>query len=390
MLTLLIFIIILGLLVLVHEWGHFIVAKKSGMRVYEFGFGFPPRLGGVYRDPATKKWKWVFGRGKSGLNETVGGAARIDEFPDTLYSFNWLPLGGFVKIKGESGEAESEPDSFAHKKAGTRLVVLVAGVAMNVIFAALLFMVGFTIGLPADFSGGVDRFAIVVEEPSVVIQQVQKGSPAEVAGLKFGDKIISLDDVEIKNAEQMTKYIRQSESREVEVLVDDGGGEFVRRVVTPRVEAVGEPPRIGVVLVDAGVVRYPWYLSIYKGIEAAFFGLVNIFISLALIVKELATGHAPSLEVSGPVGIAVIVGKSARLGFNYLLNITAMISLSLAAINILPIPALDGGRAFFVVLEKVLRRRLPMKYEQWAHTIGFVLLMALIVLVTWKDIVRLI
>ncbi len=146
---------------------------------------------------------------------------------------------------------------------------------------------------------------------------------------------------------------------------------------------------MGVVLADAGMIRYPWHIAIGKGFMAAVFGLVNIFIAFFVLIKELILGRGLAFDVSGPVGIAVVVGQSAKLGFNYLLNVTAMISLSLAAMNILPIPALDGGRALFVILEKIFRKPVSMRYEQMAHTIGFVLLMALIVVITGRDVLNL-
>ncbi|EKE07086.1 MAG: membrane-associated zinc metalloprotease [uncultured bacterium] len=150
-----------------------------------------------------------------------------------------------------------------------------------------------------------------------------------------------------------------------------------------------ETPKLGIALADAGVIRYPWYIAIYKGFVATFIGLINIFVGFYYLLKGLILGQGLVFDVAGPVGIANIVGQSAKLGFNYLLNITAMLSLSLAAINILPIPALDGGRIVFVVLEKILKKPVPMKYEQIAHTIGFVLLMTLIVVVTWRDVAKL-
>ena len=137
------------------------------------------------------------------------------------------------------------------------------------------------------------------------------------------------------------------------------------------------------------MIRYPWYLAIYKGFIATFIVLINIFVGFYFLLKNLILGHGLVFDIAGPVGIASLVGQSAKLGFNYLLNITAMLSLSLAAINILPIPALDGGRIVFVILEKILKKPVPMKYEQIAHTIGFLLLMTLIVVVTWRDVAKL-
>lgn len=388
MLTIFIFIFILSLLVAAHEFGHFITARKSGIRVYEFGLGFPPRAVGVYKDPKTKAFAWVWRRGESRLTETVGGDERRAEFPATLYSLNWLPLGGFCKIKGESGEDETHPDSFAYQKAWKRLMVLVAGVAMNVLLAAVVFSVGFGIGIPTDIGEGLDRRAIMVSPPHVVAERVENDSPAAEAGILSGDTIVALDGNPVSSAKEMVVYVESRGGREIELAVRRGEEEKTvsasPRALSPAADDV--KPRLGIVLADVAVIRYPWYLAIPKGFAAAGAGLVNIFISFAILIKQLVLGRGLAFDISGPVGIAAAVGASARLGVHYLLNITAMLSLSLAAVNILPIPALDGGRALFVLIEAVARRRVPMKYEQLAHTIGFIFLMALIVVVTWRDI----
>lgn len=390
MLTAIIFIAILSILVLVHEGGHFITARMFGIKVYEFGLGFPPRIGGFYKDPKTGKWVWVRGKGKNTLKETVGGEDRKhpDEFPGVLYSFNWLPIGGFVKIKGENGELAAETDSFGHFGAFKKLVVLIAGVFMNVLLAALVLSVGFIKGLPADSSVMEDPRAIVVEKPSVMVQHVEENSPAAIAGLEFGDRIIAINDRALNGSSDLVEAVKQVGGKNV-VLKIKRGAEEKEIEVQPTVLEKDGYPRIGVMLADAGIVRYPWYIAVYKGFQAAWFGLINIFISFYILLKGLILGNGLAFSVAGPVGIAVVVGQSAALGLSYLLNVTAMISLSLAAINVLPIPALDGGRAFFVILEKIIRRPVPMKYEQLAHTIGFLLLMVLIVVVTFKDIVRL-
>lgn len=390
MVTAIIFIIILSVLVLVHEWGHFVTARLFGMKVYEFGLGFPPRAGGFYKDPKTGKWKWVKGRGKNRLAETVGGEDRKhpDEFPNVLYSVNWLPLGGFVKIKGENGEDAADKDSFGHYPAWKKLTVLVAGVFMNFVLAAVLLSVGFLQGLPADSSVLEDKHAIVVEAPAVMIQHVEEDSPAATAGLQFGDKIIALNGQEVRDSSDLIAFIGAAEQNDIALRVDRIG-ELLDLTLTPAVLKEGESPRIGVMLADAGIVKYPWYVALFKGFQAAWFSLINIFVSFYILLKGFILGQGAAFGVAGPVGIAVVVGQSAKLGLSYLLNITAMISLSLAAINILPIPALDGGRALFVIIEKIIRRPVPLKYEQLAHTIGFILLMALIVVVTFKDIVRL-
>lgn len=382
MFTVILFILILSLLVLVHEWGHFYAARKSGMKVYEFGIGFPPRAFGVYKDPKTKKWKFVSGKGKGSLQETVGGDKREEEFPATLYSFNWLPLGGFVKIKGENGEAGRDKDSFGYHKTWKKVVVLVAGVTMNFILAAVLLAVGFMIGLPTDVSDGVPKGATLVDEPAVMIQQVVDDSPAKEAGLTLGDKITAINGTTIVSSAQMIEAIQQSQG-EVQLLLIRAEEPIVL-TLTPK--SNNGTAQIGALLAEAAVVKFPWYIAIWKGITGAWFGLINIFIGFFFLIKGLVLGQGLAFDVAGPVGIANIIGQSAKLGIHYLINITAMISLSLAAINILPIPALDGGRLLFVLIEKATGKPVPMKYEQVAHTIGFLALMLLIVVVTVRDV----
>jgi regulator of sigma E protease len=273
-------------------------------------------------------------------------------------------------------------DSFGFHKAWKRRIVLVAGVAMNVLLAAALFSVGFTIGIPTDVSSGIPEGAIVVGTPSVMIQEVVKGSAAEEAGLKFGDTIMLLDEQPVAGASAFTDYVQRHTEQELVLRIKRGEEEMTVKA-TPR-------PSLGVILADAAIIRYPWYAAVPQGFVAAGSSLIGIFILLYILVKELILGQGLAFEVSGPVGIASIVGQSARLGIQYLIHVTAMISLSLAAMNILPIPALDGGRVLFVLIEKLIRRPVPMKYEQLAHTIGFVLLLILIVIVTGRDILGLV
>ena len=388
MTTILLFILILGVLVVAHEWGHFITARKFGMKVYEFGFGYPPRVFSFYRDPKTKKLKFIWGSGKSSLKKTVSGDEQEPEFPGMLWSINLLPIGGFVRIKGENGESAKDDDSFGGKKAWQRVIVLVAGVTMNFLFAVVVFGFGFMIGLPADLSHGVDKYATVVEEPSVIVQQVQSGTPADEAGLNFGDKIIGFDDIEVTTIVSMNEYIDAHPDTQIIAHVLRGS-ESLDMAMTPIIFEGEADASIGVAIAEAGIIKYPWYIAFYKGFIAAVFGLINIFVAFYLLIKNLIMGQGLLFEVAGPVGIANIVGQSAKLGLNYVLNVTAMLSLSLAAINILPIPALDGGRVLFILIEKIIRRPVPMKYEQLAHTIGFMLLMLLVIVVTWRDVVSL-
>jgi regulator of sigma E protease len=389
MLTLVIFILILGLLVFVHEFGHFVVARRAGMKVHEFALGFPPRAFGWYKDPKTGKKHFTWGRGKDGLKSAVSGEEATEDYPDTLYTVNWLPLGGYVKIKGENGEHANDPDSFGNKKAWVRAVVLVAGVSMNFLLAAVLLGAGFIIGLPSDISTLEDKQAILVGSPSVAVQQVEKDSPADVAGITFGDQIVSINNVAIEESTQVSEYIAEHVAEELSILVLRGEQELTLQMTPALLDGMEDKARVGVLLVDAAVVRYPWYIAIYKGFVAAGVMTINILLAFFFLIKNLILGNGLAFDVAGPVGIAVIVGNSARLGISYLLNTIAVISLSLAVINILPIPALDGGRILFIGIEKLIKRPVPMKYEQMAHTIGFVLLMALIVVITWRDVVGL-
>ena len=398
MLTAIIFLAVLALLVIAHELGHFITARKSGMKVYEFGFGFPPRAFGFQvltkKDENGKlKKKKIFFWGRGEIKEEE---QKEENFAHkgwelgTIYSFNWLPLGGFVRIKGEDGESKNEKDSFGHQKAWKRIIVLSAGVVMNFLLAGVLLGIGFMVGLPMDTSSGIEDSAIVVGEPATLIQYVEKGSPADEVGLKFGDQVLMIGEDEVTSANQVVNYIQANSQGEIILKVKRENQEL-NFVATPRVLKNGdETPRLGMMLADAGLVRYPWYISLYKGFVAAGVGLVNVFIGLFLMIKSLIIGKGLISDVSGPIGIAVIVGQSAKMGFNYLINVTAMISLSLAALNILPIPALDGGRILFIIIEKIIRRPVNEKYERLAHLIGFALLMALIIFVTFRDIFGLI
>jgi len=234
----------------------------------------------------------------------------------------------------------------------------------------------------------------------VVVQQVEDNSPAKIAGIEFGDKILRIGSADMAwfenenllgeeiNSQKLIEYVNAHSSEEMSLVIKRSEEDLVIKM-TPEMIKNADSPKLGIALADAGVIRYPWYLAIYKGFIATFIVLINIFVGFYFLLKNLILGHGLVFDIAGPVGIASLVGQSAKLGFNYLLNITAMLSLSLAAINILPIPALDGGRIVFVILEKILKKPVPMKYEQIAHTIGFLLLMTLIVVVTWRDVAKL-
>lgn len=352
--TILIFVGVLSLLVFVHEFGHFITAKRAGVRVEEFGFGFPPRLFGIKR----------------------GG---------TIYSINWIPLGGFVKIKGEAGEDKNDPDSFAGKRLWVRSAIIGAGVFMNFILAAVLLSVGYGVGVPQvldDVPAGVR-----VRDREVQVVSVLPGSPAEKAGLEVGDTIAELNGEHPAGYLEVQDRIRGLVGTPVRLVVSREG-KGMELVATPEVLAATGKPGIGVGLIETGIVSYPWYLSPVKGVETTVFFAKEVFVSFGNLIRNLIFERQADIDISGPVGIAVLTGQVARLGFIYLLQFTALLSVNLAIINIFPFPALDGGRILFLLIEKVRGRPIAAKVEGIIHQIGFALLLALVAVVTYRDLLR--
>ncbi|OGH92748.1 MAG: hypothetical protein A2534_01310 [Candidatus Magasanikbacteria bacterium RIFOXYD2_FULL_39_9] len=373
MVTLLIFIAVLAVLVISHEWGHFMVARKSGMKVYEFGFGFPPRLFGIQltKDAnGNKKWKFAW-RGKDD-----------DLTQGTVYSFNLIPLGGFVRIKGEDGQ-ESGPDSFAAQKDWKKAATLLAGVGMNIILAFVLLSIGFMAGAPQ----AVDNLppGTKVEDRRLEIMEVMEGKPASVGGLQSGDIIMALDALQDPTVQAMQEYVDAHKDQDIKVTVKRGD-QTLEKNIHPFVYPDTGKGGLGVSLVEVGLVRYSWYKSIYYGGIMTGLYLKEILFSFGYLISGLFAGAPVGESLSGPVGIAVMTGKVARLGFNYLLNFIALLSLNLAIINVLPIPALDGGRFLFLLIGKLKGKAVEQKYEQVAHGIGFLVLISLVVLITIKDI----
>ncbi|MEK7102454.1 MAG: RIP metalloprotease RseP [Patescibacteria group bacterium] len=397
MFTLLVFIVVLALLVLAHEAGHFFVARRAGVRVDEFGFGFPPRLFGVYRDPHSKKFVFVGPRRSQKIfaHEHKQGEhpekehAPYHEFPATVYSVNVLPLGGFVKIKGEEGEHKNHADSFASKKAWVRSIILSAGVVMNVFVAAVLLSIGFMIGIPAALGGELPKGATVTDQAVGVIE-VLPDSPAAQAGVQPGDAIMRVNDEAVTNQDDAFAKISSAAVRGAVQIEIKRGKEIKIFTLQPTVITEIGRPAIGVALVDTGLVSLPWYRAIPEGVKATGVFLWEIVRSLAGIVIAIFRGAPVTEQLSGPVGIAVMTGQAARLGLSYLMQFTALLSLNLAFINILPIPALDGGRLLFVAIEKLRRgKAVPQYVERWMHMVGLALLLLLVIAVTAKDIGRL-
>lgn len=371
-LTIITFILILGLLVFVHELGHFITARRAGVKVDEFGFGFPPRAMGVYKDPTTKKWNFV--------------GSKTKEAPATIYSINYLPLGGFVKIKGEQGENAQDPDSFGHKSIGQRIFILSSGVLMNVILTFALLSIGFKIGLPQIIED-IDLKNAKVRNEKIQIVDVLVGLPAQKQGLQLGDTILSVDGTLFTQLEELQGYLHSKIGISVKFQLKRGN-EVIEKYITPEKILENEKGGIGVGLVKTGIVSYPIFRSIFKGAETTLFLTKEIILAFYTLIKNLIISRSVTVDISGPVGIAIITGQVTKMGIIYILQFAALLSLNLAIINFLPIPALDGGRVLFLVLEKMRGKPISPKIEASLHNLGFILLMVLVVLVTFRDIFR--
>lgn len=376
MLTVIVFILILGLLIFVHELGHFLVARRNGIKAEEFGFGFPPRMFGAVRDESDGKLKWFWGK-------------KHVESKDTIYSMNWIPLGGFVKIKGEEGAHAEEGDSFAGKSAWIRIKVLAAGVTMNFVLAWFLISLALMIGAPQ----AVEDAANDLREAKIQISEVLSDTPAEKMGLKIGDEIIGMRGAEIaewneaQKTEDIQNYIKNNKGKEI-ILKVKRGNDILELKGVPRLEYPKEQGPLGIGLVRTALISYPWYEAIWKGLTSTLDLIVAIIVAFFNIIKNLILGAKIGVDISGPVGIAVLTKQVTTLGFVYILQFAALLSINLGIINILPIPALDGGRILFVLIEKIKGSPVSHKVENIFHTIGFALLIALMIFVTAKDLMK--
>lgn len=352
--TAIIFLVVLAALVFVHELGHFTAAKKLGIRVDEFAVGFPPRV-------FSKIWK------------------------GTRYSLNLIPFGGYVSIFGENPDEENTKetakDSFQAKPKWAQIIVLLAGVFMNVVFAWMLYTAAFSIGVLSVAEEG-DTNA------KVTVISVVPDSPALAAGIEVGDAIVSVGSVDIMKVQDVRDAIQASTSTTVSVGVLGADGAIGSVQVDPRVSDSGDRT-IGVGLGVVGVEKMPLHIAAWEALKETWYQTGAIVVGTVSLVKDLVMGQADTTMVSGPVGIAGMVGDAAEFGLAQLLMFTAFISLNLAVLNAMPFPALDGGRVLFILIEAIIRRPLPRSFQNYANAAGFLLLMGLIVVLTFRDISRL-
>jgi len=379
LLTVIVFILILGVLVLAHEAGHFLVAKRNGVGAEEFGFGFPPRIVGFYRDENNKK-------------RIIWGNKEIDQIKRkadaTVYSINLIPIGGFVKITGEDGLAKDDPKSFASRGAWTRFKILFAGVGMNFILGVFLLAFAFQLGLPE----AVDD-SVFDDQAKVQIGQVVKDSPAENFGIEMGDEVSSVVvggmEEKIDSTEQFQGIIAQNAGKEILLNIKRSGQAEVieKRIMIREVAPEGEG-LLGVVLVKTIFKQYGFFESFWLAVKTELAIIVAILSFIGDLFIKLFTDEPVQADVAGPVGIAVLTGQVARLGLAYVLQFAAMLSINLAIINLLPLPALDGGRILFLGIEKIKGGPVSQKVEGIVHTAGFVFLITLMLFITVKDFIN--
>lgn len=366
--AIILFLIILVILILVHELGHFVVAKKAGIRVDEFGIGFPPK--------AMTLWKWG----------------------ETEYTLNWLPLGGFVKIFGENPDEKSlrGPDrdrSFIHKPKVVQAAVLVAGVVFNILFAWVLFSVVFMLGMPSAL---LEEEAGEAHNVRLIISEVLPNSPAEIAGLMPGDEVVALTALE-ESAQDLlpsivSDYIVTQEDKEIAIFVKRDE-EVIEILVIPKYGVIEEEqsrPAIGIAMGLIGRISFSPPAALWEGAKFTVEITKLIAVSIAAFLGSVLTLNADLSSIAGPVGIVSLVGDASALGFVFILNFTAFISINLAIINLLPFPALDGGRLLFLFIEVVKGSPIKPNIANTVNTIGFALLILLMLVVTYNDISRIV
>jgi regulator of sigma E protease len=366
MLTTLIFLIVLAVLIFVHELGHFLLARLFKIRVDAFKIGFGPKI-----------FAWKRG--------------------ETEYGLNLVPFGGYVKIHGENPDEDSTtgPDagrSMVNKNRFQQALVLVAGISFNIIFAWILYAGLFMYGVTAS-GGQYAEYAKYTTNERIMIVDVAKDSPAATAGLKTGDVLIGVSSAGIVPPKATTTtgiaLIQATVAESPVVIVTyDRQGEQKSVYVTPAYSSSTQTRIMGIAMNEVSDLKLPFFTALVESVRYTGVTVKNTVVGLVDFALQAFHGKADLSQVTGPVGIAGYVGDAARLGVTYLLMITALISINLAVINLLPFPALDGGRLFFLFIETIIRRRLPVVFSNWANAIGFILLIILMIVVTFRDVVK--
>jgi regulator of sigma E protease len=359
-------IILLVVLILVHELGHFVVAKLSGMRVDEFGIGYPPR------------------------------ALTLGKYGETEYTINWLPFGGFVKIYGEdaaAGEAH-DPRAVGARPRLLQALVLIAGIAMNMLLAFVLLTGVLMAGTPRALDPGE---VLQAKDAKLAVAQALPGSPAAVAGLMPGDYILSASyGSHIFTGalpEDFTAFVSGDSGAEQIALTVERAQKEITLTATPRAGIIASDPSrvaLGVAVATVGTVPLSFTAAVSQGAQITWELIQETAAGLWHLFAGIFTLSADLSQVSGPVGIAGAVGAASAQGLASLVTLAAIISINLALINLLPIPALDGGRLLFVIIESIIRRPIRPSIANAVNTVGFALLVLLMIVVTLHDVYKLV
>ena len=352
--TLLIFLAILLTLVISHEAGHFFVARKTGVAVEEFGFGIPPRIGKIQRG-------------------------------ETAYSFNALPFGGFVKLRGEEGDGEHDPKSFGAKKWYQKSAILLAGVGANILLAYVALSLVSIIGIPVAVP---DDEAKITPDAKITVTEIAMQSPADDAGFMAGDTIQSVAGVEPTTAEDAQRAITARAGVPTTFVVKRNGAEITLTATPRQAPPAGEGP-LGIALSLTRIQKTAWYKAPIVGAELSFNILRNTVSGFAGLIKAVVKKETSRIQVAGPVGIFSLTTHAKNSGVAAVLIFTAILSINLAIINVLPIPGLDGGRLLFVLFETARGKKISSHVSALVHGIGLAALLILMLIITYKDIARL-
>lgn len=350
------FFSLIGLIVL-HEFGHFILAKRFGVRVDEFGIGFPPRL----------------------IGKKIG---------ETIYSLNLLPLGAFVKLAGETGEDEDER-SFSSQSVGKRALIAFGGVASFWLVSIILLTVVMILGTPTAVTDEENEGLI---NPKVQIIMISPGSPAEKAGLKAGDAVKQLtvggQKLEVNKVKEMQEFIDNHRGEEITATIERGKAVFDISLA-PRLSPPEGEGAMGVALLRTAIKSYSWWEAPWQAISTTGSLTVSVILGWIQALKNVFSGLPSGAQMMGPVGIFSLFAQVSQLGAVYFLQFIAIISVHLALFNLIPIPAVDGGKLLFLGIEAVGRKPVPARMEKGMTTFFFGLLIAVMIWVTIKDISRL-
>ena len=360
LITVIVFLLILSVLVLVHELGHFFAAKKLGVKVEEFGFGLPPR---------------AFGK----------------KIGETVYSLNWLPIGGFVKLYGEdeagAGRISKTKDqrpmtkdqrrAFFGRPVWQRALVVVAGVIMNFILAVII--ISYIFGVAGVRTPG----------DKVVVLDIVKGSPAQISGMRKDDVVESINGIKVTSATQLISLTKMHLGEEIVLQIKDQKLNLKNIKVTPRKNYPKNEGPMGVAISQNIIIKkYAWYEAPIVGTKEALKDSWLIVSSLGKTVYDLFARAEVPKGVAGPIGIYLLTGEIVKVGPMAVLSFMSILSLNLAIFNILPIPALDGGRLLFILIEGITGKKVSQKFESKAHEIGWVILLSLIALISISDLIK--